>query len=137
MKSALTIILILSFVGITVFGFSAMNHGNGHGGCIAATSRLIDCPANASGILDFIAFHLNAFQNFSAAVMNDNILVAFLLLTAFLFAITSGYIDDKFFPEFSNPNSSRRRKYEKSFANPLKSQIIRWLTLHENSPSAI
>ncbi|OGY68027.1 MAG: hypothetical protein A3H63_01665 [Candidatus Harrisonbacteria bacterium RIFCSPLOWO2_02_FULL_45_10c] len=137
MKSALTIILIFSFVGIAVFGFSAMNHGSGHTGCIAATSRLIDCPANASGILDFIAFHLNAFQNFSVAVISDNLLTAFLFFAAFLFAIALRPANSKLSPAFLNPGANWRIKYKEPFANPLKSQLTHWLILHENSPSLI
>lgn len=123
MKSGLTITLICVFASIAVFGIFAMNHGNGHNGCLAAAARGMECPS-AADLNSFLTFHLNAFKNFSGAIL---LLAGFLLTLGF---ITFSKINHLFllrrqtsfrFPEF--PSSSLFKKF------------IHWLSLHENSPS--
>ena len=89
MKSVLTILLILGFIGITIFGFAIMHYGNGYGSgnCIAAIILGTDCP-RANDALAFATFHINALNFFTTAVFGlssfANILLIFLALIIFL-----------------------------------------------------
>ncbi|MBI3088714.1 MAG: hypothetical protein HYY99_00395 [Candidatus Colwellbacteria bacterium] len=81
------ILLVLVFAGIGTLGFIAMNHSDGHQGCIAATAQAVECPGDNLSLLGFISFHLNAFKSFSLAL--DSTLTIGLLLTLIAFLIFS------------------------------------------------
>ncbi len=132
MKSALTIFLIFSFLGIAVFGFFAMNHGDHGHGCIAAMAQGSDC-ADKENTFSYVTFHLDSFRNFFTAVFGDNtgsllLLFSFLLICgaaiAHRFRLNS--LANKFSSQFAEPS-----------AHPFERQLIRWLALLENSPSAL
>src|SRR3989338_1693242 len=91
MKSALTTILLIGFMEIATFGLIAMNHGNAydHNGCIIAAAQGADCP-NGTDPLSFVAFHLDAFKNFSTAVFGNNILSIFLAIVALISLVGFG-----------------------------------------------
>lgn len=85
----IAILLIFAFAGIGVFGFTAMNHGNSHEGCIAATLQGMECPGVNIPLLSLISFHLKAFQSFSLAIdsfLAVGVLLAFLGFLAFFFS---------------------------------------------------
>ncbi|MEK9154816.1 MAG: hypothetical protein AAB596_02000 [Patescibacteria group bacterium] len=138
MKIVLIIFLILSFVGIAVFGAFAMGHESGaHNGCVAVTAQGIDCPKE-NGVFSFIAFHFDAFRSFSTAVFGENLLASFLTLVLVIggasLGILLGNLVSLVFPQLNFSYSRYRRR---EFFNSLsKREFIYWLALHENSPTA-
>lgn len=130
MKFFLPTALIISFVSIAVFGFAAMDHGNGdHSGCVASTAKAINCSGE-SGALAFIGFHFGAFKNFSTATFSGMSSV-FLLLSVLVFAILLKQSGNGF---ISIPIA----RYDRAqFSSVQKERLTRWLAFHENSPSLI
>lgn len=130
MRSIFASWLVLSFIAVAVFGFAAMDHGRGQNhGCIAAAAQGIDCPYEANP-LNFISltFHINALKNFSTALT----LFALVLLAIGLWITPGGF---RALPE-PDPNLRPRYPYE-LFSQPLKTELTRWLALHENSPAVL
>jgi hypothetical protein len=128
MRPFITTFLIVSFVAIAVFGFTAMNHEH-QVGCLAeaASGQSMPCPAHDA--VGFLEFHLNAFKAFSLAIFGKIVDILIILALAlvsiplrrFLFFLASVFL------------AVRRRIREKiSF---YKEQLIRWLCLFELSPS--
>ena len=69
MKSAFIIFLIISFLGVAIFGFVSMIFGDIHnGGCIAENRLGAPCPLN--GAFTFVVFHLDAFKYFSTPTLD-------------------------------------------------------------------
>ncbi len=126
MKSAFITLLIISFVGVAVFGFISMIFGvDHHGGCIASNRLGSLCPLNNPFI--FLVFHLDAFKYFSTAVFGAVLLI---LLAGTIFSILPKPLsgdeeDDEFIFGCS---------FFKSFYT-FKEQFNRWLSLHTNSPT--
>lgn len=108
MKSALTAFLILSFLGMAVFGFLTMSHDDGQkiDNCLAAKTKGTDC--------------IGAYKNFSLAVLAISLLFAAFLISE----------ANSLFPalEFS------KKIFESLFAF-FGNKTIRWLSLLENSPN--
>lgn len=134
MKTGLTIGIIFSFVGIAVFGFTAMNHENNHGyGCIATTAQGINC-SNESGIMNLASFHSGVFKGFSTALLGQS--TAVLLNMLFLLAIGIGISSVR--ARALIP--AQLRAYEKlspSLFFTFATELTHWLALHENSPTIL
>ncbi len=128
MKSAITAFLIISFIGVAVFGFVSMIFGADHnGGCIVSNRLGSLCPINSP--LIFLVFHLGAFKYFSTAVFSAILLI---LLAGTIFSILPKPLsddeeDDKFIFGCS---------FFESFYT-FKEQLNRWLSLHTNSPAYV
>ncbi len=126
MKSVFITLLIISFVGVAVFGFVSMIFGVDHnGGCIVSNRLGSLCPTNNPII--FLVFHLGAFKYFSTAVFSAILLI---LLAGTIFSILPKPIsgdeeDDEFIFDYS---------FSKSFYT-FKEQLNHWLSLHTNSPT--
>lgn len=136
MKPWLAIAITLSFLGIAVFGVFTMDpEGNhSHNGCIAATARGIDCSKREDA-LPFLAFHLDAFRSFSAAVFGENL--GGMLLMLFLLLLTSGAAILRGLQLNPPPSDfSKTHQFLKFPAFSLQRKLVRWLALHENSPAA-
>lgn len=137
MRSALTAFLIISFLGIAVFGIMTMNHDSdsNHNGCIASTFRGVDCPANKMGTLSFVSFILDAFKDFSTAVFGKGFLTMFLFSVALLLAIRLALAIARkdCAPLCSGFNFFHKRR--ESFTPNFQSEFTHWLALHENSPA--
>jgi hypothetical protein len=132
MKSFLTILLVTSYIGVAVFGFLGMHHKGAHGdgGCIASTARGMDCPKEA-GPIDLETFHLDAFKSFSLATFGENIASTLSLAFASLFFLCLVFPAAFFRPlQFV----FYRQRFRGSFSRE-RQALIRWLALHENSPS--
>ncbi|MBI2004918.1 hypothetical protein HYS79_02015 [Patescibacteria group bacterium] len=131
-------ILLTSFIGIAVFGVFGMYHGQAHAmdqnNCIAATAKGMDCPKEA-GAVDFTAFHIDAYKGLSLATFGENVMKAFLLVSASLLFIGLAF----FSPHLFKPPQLAfyRYQFRDSFSPPQKQQLTRWLALHENSPAAL
>src|SRR3989344_4516021 len=83
MKLALTIWLLISFIGMAGLGFLIMDHGIERvpTGCLAATSQVANCQENSNGFLTF-NFHFGIFRSFSNATLSQIAILALLLLAA-------------------------------------------------------
>lgn len=75
MRQILAFLLVAAFLGVAVFGFAAMGHGEGHsrGVCVAAASQAAPCPED--GPVAWAFFHVSAFKGFSSAVASVVLLV--------------------------------------------------------------
>ena len=133
MKSLFIIFIIISFSGVALFGIFGMHtdmqsHGND---CIGAIVRGIDCPKE-NNFFKYLSFHLNAYKNFSLAILGDGLMTFLFLLLVFLagiLLIRSLFSKLNFLPLFAwqlEPLDLLTGK-----------KILRWLALHENSPTAI
>jgi len=134
MKSAVSAITIIGFVGVAVLGFVAMNHNSGHGhsGCIVAITQGTACP-EGSNVITFLNSHFNAFKNFSLATFGENTLNALLLAFVSLLFIGLGF--SKAFLFRTPQLALARHRFTGSFSPPQKQELIHWLALHENSPA--
>ncbi|OHA09465.1 MAG: hypothetical protein A3B37_02060 [Candidatus Sungbacteria bacterium RIFCSPLOWO2_01_FULL_59_16] len=128
---------MLGFVGVAVFGFTAFNHGGGHGheGCLAAVANRLDCPVG-SDARGFVSFHLDTFKSFSAGVLGTGSSAASLLTALFLAAIGLGIALGNFLSPPEAGLSFRRCYSAAAFLLPFKRGLVRWLALHERSPAA-
>jgi len=134
MKVIFVALLVASFVGVAVFSVFGMGHENDHArGCIAVIASQADCP-NISRLLDSITFHFNAFQSFSLATFNENILSGLLSLL-FSLLLAGLYIFGSSRLEAPRGNLSPGRQFREDFSYSPKQQLAHWLALHENSPS--
>ena len=130
----LGVLLLIGFVGLAVFGIFSMNYTNGHDhdGCMAATAQGVDCPKEAN-LIDFVAFHFDAFRGFSLATFSESIMSTLLLAFASLLLFSLAF----FSPHLFKPPQLAFNKYRfrDSFSPPQKQELIHWLALHENSPA--
>ena len=132
MKYLFAAILLVSFTGLAVFGIFGIHAGmqNHDGSCIAAKVQGTDCPTQSNPV-NYLTFHLDAFNNFLTAAFSDG---ATLLLILFLCAI--GIISGALRGDVAHPQFAYCRfKRSDSFTSPLQFGLIRWLALHENSPA--
>jgi len=135
MKKKASVFIILSFIGLAVFGFLGMgSHEIGHdvtNGCLAALQRETGCPVPASP-LEFATFHLSAFKIFSSANMGTAVLLSMMLATSTLFlASFSKIYKPKLIaiPATESAFITYPRSYE--FHTPNELKFIRWFALHE------
>ena len=134
MKLILTFILVLSFIGIGVFGIFVMNHNFDHSqNCLFTLARGTDCPE--SGALSFINFHLGASRIFSNVVFAVGGLTSALFLLVVLIGSAV-----KIMAGIGLLNSPFIVKYKRfEFLEPetfsIKRKLAHWLALHEMSPT--
>lgn len=129
MKFAISLFLLLSFVGIAVFGAFVMNHGGEHNVCIASTFFGAKAPCPQKNPLGFINFHLNALKSFS----NAFVVFFALILVAGLGTVFSR--DSRAAP--SGFNSWRRLSLKLLSTFSGKWKFVYWLSLHETSPTFV
>jgi len=128
LSKAITVMVIISFVTVSVFGFFMMHRflENNTLSCIAL-------PAAASSNCDnidfqsFVSSHLRTFQNLTTA---SGIWLAFLVLSliGLLFSLK---------PVAGLLKPAPRRSFLKSppQLTEFERKTIHWLSLHENSPN--
>ncbi|MBI2639488.1 MAG: hypothetical protein HYW90_01180 [Candidatus Sungbacteria bacterium] len=131
MKPLFTLFVLIGFVGIAVFGFMIMGHGNDHGGCIVAIAKGIDCPEGWN-TFSFAKFHLDTFRSFSAAIFSDSIggLLLLLFFIVFWFGVIPRF---QFYFLFNRPFAAYRF-LDSSWL--VRRELTHWLALHENSPAS-
>lgn len=141
MKSLFISILLASYIAIGVFGVFGMHtqadmnmqgHNMPPSNCIGATAKGVDCPKQADPI-DFAAFHIDAFRGFSLATFGENLIGMLLLAFAALIFIGLAFFSQHLFkiPKLV----FYRQRFRDSFSPPQQQQLIRWLALHEKSPT--
>src|SRR3989338_312693 len=135
MRFTITTLLVVSFVGVAVFGFFGMGHSeqSHEGGCIAASTQGADCPPNSDPI-DSASFHLDAFKTFSAATFEKSTLASLLTLLLLAMVAVLGLLSGNLVSPKLNLAYLRSKRSE-YFNLPPEYNLIRWLRLHENSPA--
>ena len=133
MKSILTLILIVSFAGIVVFGFTLFSHGMSEStsGCITSPIDGTPCPTN---IIAMTLQHVSALQTLTTSVMPSFsswiLLLAFILLVSFSISI---FYKSLFYPKLEFSHQRLRDLVSNSFYS--KQKITSWLSLFELSPA--
>ncbi len=122
----LTNFILFGFIAIAVFGFLAMGHSSGEW-CLASAANRSACPPGISGA---VSFYAGAFKSFSLAVFA----VAGMVLLAAVFGALSRFTIDSFLPALSQANFYQRLDFLKPFS---ETRALRWLSLHENSPTLV
>src|SRR3989344_2844219 len=126
MNSVLAKLLLIGFIAIAVFGFLAMGHSSGEW-CLASAANRAACPAGISGA---VSFYTNAFKSFSLAVFA----AGGMILLAAVFGASSRLATVSLLPALPQINFYQCPVFFKSFS---ETRELRWLSLHENSPSFI
>lgn len=142
MKHLLTLILLISFVGIAVFGFTLFTHGmdsseNTHGvassdnNCVTSPIDGTVCPKS---IVAMTLHHISSLQTLTTSVVPS--ISNWLLLLAFILLILVSVFllyKNLLFPKLELlPKRLRDLEVNLSYS---KQKIISWLSLFENSPS--
>lgn len=126
--------LIVSFLAIAVFGFLAMGeHGDSglHSRCITETAAGQMCPNNPFAAA---VFHISVFKSFSQVVFGNGTPGVFILLGV-LALFTLSFLRREILALLSLVAQERRRNLLAYEPIPSEKNLLRWLALHENSPS--
>ena len=126
-RSIISIVIIIGFSTLAVFGAFAMGHSiGGQNACIAATASGLDCltPSNLASIA---SIYLDAFGLFSSAMF-------FAIALLVLFATGFITFHDKGLVGSHNFFSSFARTTDIIQSISLK-PALSWIAIHENSPS--
>lgn len=129
MKYLLTTVMLISFVGIAVFGFVFLASGMSEhsADCITSPIDGASCPVSIVGMT---LQHISTIQNFSQALIPSTVLLLFVAL--FSLAISFYFLlKNLVYP--SVRFSFQRRKDPAKFLSQQK--IVSWLSLFENSPA--
>lgn len=133
MKYLITLILVVSFVGIATFGFTAFSHGmNGSDdNCVTSPIDGTICPTS---IVAMILHHISSLQtlitSITPSISNWLSLLAFILLISVsVFLLYKNLL----FPKLELLRE-RLRDLATNFFHS-KQKIISWLSLFENSPA--
>lgn len=135
MKGILSILTLISFVGIAVFGLWGMGgHMNSFASCIGSLSQGSSCPINPTASVNF---HLNSFKSFSNSPVPQS--AESIIIVSLTLSLIFAYI--LIIERYKSPSavllSNREnllRIFETSF-QPFKKEQIGWNLLHENSPN--
>lgn len=135
MKSVFISILIISFVGIALFGIFSMHVDmqNHDGRCIAPSIQGTDCPKQSNSLI-YITFHLDAFRGLSTLALGNNFFASLLAITMFLVGVGLAFLFNNIVKKKSSTKHYNYKKY-RSFKSPAEKQLLNWLALHENSPA--
>ena len=127
MKNIFTILLVISFVGIAVFGLFPFSHHN-----YISQGPMINCPhsENGSAVCSNTFYHINNWQHFLNVVVPSLFIFLFLAFGIVLFF-------------FNKQNLLNQKRYFHKWKYYLdnkklftyREKIIKWLSLFENSPS--
>lgn len=136
-------LLIASYIAIGAFGVFGMHtqgdmnmqgHDMPQSNCVGATATGVDCPKQAN-LIDFANFHINAFRGFSVAIFGQNILASILVLVTWIAGIGLGALLASYL-SLSQPHLAYSRYRLKQLSLSPQDQLLRWLSLHENSPAS-
>ncbi|MBI2446485.1 MAG: hypothetical protein HYV51_01535 [Parcubacteria group bacterium] len=131
MKSAFITFLIISFIGVAVFGFVSMIFGDTHnGGCIASSRLGAFCPLNS--VFNFVVFHIDAFKYFSTAIFVFSLNLLLSALSFIIFSVLPRPLNNEEDEDFVF--GVQRGKFSVFLKNK---EIIRWLSLLINSPAFV
>ena len=142
MNSFVTILLILSIIGLAAFGFFAVlcENGAGHNCCIAEiiakTVTRQACPQNNA--LAYIDFHFGALKSLSTAVFDAPL---FLFLAIVLLGLISVVLSSRIFEHKINSRFSLFLYYLSQDSMEgvfqFKKSYLRWLALRERRDACL
>jgi len=133
MKYLATLLLIMSFAGIGIFGFTLVNHAmmdGSNNGCVASAIDGTECPTN---IVAMVSHHVSAIQTLTTtlpASSNWLLLLASLLLVSVSIFL---FYKDLLLPKLESLPQRLRDLILHSLYS--KQRITSWLSLFELSPS--
>lgn len=129
MKYFAPILLILSFVGIAIFGFAIFNHvmHSTNSGCVASTIDWATCPTTLTAMT---FHHISALQAFLQILLPST---ASILLPILLFSVITCFFLRKII--FSPQLTFLFRRYRISETRLHQQKITSWLALFELSPA--
>lgn len=132
MKRTFAISLIVSIVAIAVFGALAMQHASEHGhvGCLAAATPAPACPT--SDVVAMFLLHAGILKGLLLAIVNG---YAALALVSLLFIIVFVLMREQ--AGYSPIHRSPAPLFFFEKFSHSSAPFMRWLALHENSPSFI
>lgn len=128
MTRIFSIMLIISVIAIAALGAFAMTHASEHGhiGCLSAAMPVTACPAD---IIAMLVFHAGILKSLLLAIASDITFIAVSLVCI----IALVFIHEKTGPPLISRQHTPLFFLEKlSFS---QAPFMRWLCLHENSPS--
>jgi hypothetical protein len=142
MKGILSILTLVSFVGIAVFGLWGMAgnignhmHINSFASCLGSLSQGSSCPINPA---ESVNFHLNSFKSFSNSPIPQSaesmIIFSLILSLVFAFILISKRFQSP--SEVLTINQENLLRVFKESFQPSKNERINWNSLHENSPNS-
>ena len=133
MKYLATLLLIMSFAGIGIFGFTLVNHAmmdGSNNGCVASAIDGTECPTN---IMAMASHHVSAIQTLTTTLPASSnwllLLASLLLVSVSIFLFYKDFLLPKL--EFL-PQRLRDLTLHSLYS---KQRIISWLSLFELSPS--
>lgn len=125
MKSALSLLIAVSFAGVALLGFAMVNHSASHANPDCFVATLANSTACPESLMGFVNYHASALQSLSQVLLAAGLLLAGIVLLPAFFRLTAA--------NFLMPLERRR---ELSFVTAISGRkITRWLALFENSPS--
>lgn len=135
MKYLISLLLIISLVSLSVFGFVIFSHKmiDEKSGCLASTSDGVPCPVNT---IDLILHHVLFLKTFSQALISPLlVLIISLVLLFMLAAIFWGSRQELPYSKFKFLLAKSPGLIVDRYSNQKK--FIRWLALLEQSPASI
>ena len=133
-KVILTILLLTTVISLGSFGFFAMgHHDKDHSGCITSVVNNISCENSANG-LQFATFHLGIFKSLTSGLVDSGLMIVFILF-ALVFGRLFVLFKNRYLGLFRQNNRNALRYKLEVFIVFLEYKLIRWLAIHENSPS--
>ena len=134
MKLALISLFIIGFLGISLFGFTAMNGDTNHNRCLAVIASGGIACLDMNGLMGMVSVHFGAFHKFSNAVFGENFLTPLLIFIGVLSAIIFQIKKNHSFA-FQNSIQVFYKKRNNFQSLPLKLELNHWLALREKSPA--
>ncbi|TSA45833.1 hypothetical protein D4R51_01165 [bacterium] len=133
MKFSLVLVILISFLAISVFGFIGLGemHKQMGGNCPGSVSQGVTCPVK-DGIFAFAVFHVKALQGLSQSGFLD--VSPIFLLTVLLLAFALSLIVSASSSELFQNQSYFKKNYEYKIRD-VGSETISWLAHLEHSPS--
>lgn len=133
MKYLATLLLIMSFVGIGVFGFTLVDHvmmDGSNSGCVASAVDGTECPTN---IMAMTSHHVSAIQTLTTTLPASSswlLLLASLILVSFSIFL---FYKNLLLPKLESlPQSLQELTLHSLYS---KQKIVSWLSLFELSPA--
>ncbi|MCR4334166.1 MAG: hypothetical protein NUV47_00305 [Patescibacteria group bacterium] len=113
MKYFISLLFLISFIGVAVFGFALMTHWS--------DGRMsVDCPLSTMG--KSLCTQIFTYNTFFNTLINVNIIIFAISIPTFVFFVFLISIYSSFL-------------YSSPFVSSYNRKITRWLSLFENSPS--
>ncbi|PJE58537.1 MAG: hypothetical protein COU81_00140 [Candidatus Portnoybacteria bacterium CG10_big_fil_rev_8_21_14_0_10_36_7] len=131
MKYFLSLLLIISFIALSIFGSLIIGHNMGHpvSSCLVAVSDGGSCPV---GVINFILHHNLILKIFSKILVSSNFMVLVILLSLFsIFVLFWQKI--LFHSDFKFLLSKSHSLISDHYFS--RKKIISWLALFEQSPN--